>query len=158
MFFLTQNFRDILTRRKCNSPMKFFERYSNGKRYSPRTAGRFLTRSVRKNEISSETHEKTRKRQRRGCTGERDAAVLRFHIPRGFIVGKNVFTGVATASWRKPWSDYISCARYISEEKAVRKTRRPRRWWILPASEETYTDVFYLHPVNACTLHIRTRW
>lgn len=39
----------------------------------------------------------------------------RFHIPRGFIVGKNrVRRCRSRASWRGPWSDYISYARYIS--------------------------------------------
>jgi len=61
----------------------------NGKRYNP---ARFLTRSVRKNEIS-ETHEETDAEEttERQVTRGKDAAILRFHIPRGFIVGKNVF-------------------------------------------------------------------
>ena len=44
----------------------------------------------------------------------RECGGQRFYIARGFIVGKNVFAGVEAASWRGPWSDYISYARYIS--------------------------------------------
>lgn len=57
----SQNFQDILMRKK-RSLWSDSERYTNGKRYSP---VRFLTRSVRENEISSETYEETRKRQQR---------------------------------------------------------------------------------------------
>lgn len=68
----TQNFRDILTRRKRNSLL----RISSGTLTENDTTGRFLTRSVRKNEISSETHEKTRKRQRRGSAEERETRLF----------------------------------------------------------------------------------
>lgn len=69
----------------------------------------------------------------------------RFYIAQGFIVGKNVFAGVKAASWRGPWSDYISYARYISTVPAGRPGRR------FCPSRPRSTSVYTVHTITTTT-------